>query len=236
MEDDKNTNRENVQDYSKVQYKQMILILLLTLIMSFVCSFLVFSSVKIISYGKNLNYNSIITKLPENPKGEDDKLVFKYIEKNIIGNGISIENAFPVSDEIGKMYTGSDYTFQFKLKVNNKARDIDYEITAEKMGGNNTLKDKYVKLYLESDGVSLLPLRSNGRIKTFDEFENATINKENSNEKKLFASKVSKEDVKRGYRDFVLKMWLTEGITMNAETSNKSFRIRINVYAKWVNE
>ena len=43
------------------------------------------------------------------------ELTFIYNENNGIGSGISLTDAIPVSDEVGKAYSTENYVFDFKL-------------------------------------------------------------------------------------------------------------------------
>ena len=76
---------------------------------------------------------------------ETGSINFIYEEVNKIGNGISIEDAMPVSDADGK--AGS--YFDFKVTSNTSVQDIafPYEITARVVDGSDDLSD-YVKVYL----------------------------------------------------------------------------------------
>ena len=236
-------NEEEQTD--KLQYKQLILIVLLTVIMVLVSLGLSFSIIRLLDGSKNMNFNTImipITPIPEDPKEpgkpskppvvDKDDFIFSYKEKETLGNGILIENMLPTTDEVGRALVGDYNTFEFTLYFGKKSKNRYYEITAE-MLNNCTLDSKYVKIYLESDEVVLdNVLRSNGRIKVFSEYSNATINKNNSREKVIHSGNITKDDVKRGYKNFTLKMWFSEDAPLNDQTMNKMFAVRINVYAK----
>ena len=64
-------------------------------------------------------------------------------------NKISIENALPLEDEIGKKLTNDNQVFDFTvdIKVTGK-QTIAYEVTGEK-DSESTLDDNAVRLYLE---------------------------------------------------------------------------------------
>ncbi len=74
------------------------------------------------------------------------KLTMTYTENT---NGISIVNAVPISDDIGKKLNGKDEYFDFTVGTIIKGTaTVLYEISAEK-DINSTLKNDEVKLYLE---------------------------------------------------------------------------------------
>ncbi len=227
---------ERKAERDKLQYKQLILIILITVIMILVSLGLSFSIIRLLSSGKNMNFNTImipITPVPGDP-GHVDKedFIFSYKEKETIGNGIYIENMFPTTDAVGKNLIGEYNTFEFSLYFGNKSKNRYYEITAEMMN-DCTLSGDHVKIYLESDDVPLEnTLRPNGKVKVFSDYENATANKNNNREKIIHSGKISKEEVKRGQKDFILRMWFSEDAPLNNQTLNKKFSIKINVYAK----
>ena len=75
-------------------------------------------------------------------------LKFLYTENTGVGNGISIENAFPVSDTVGKSYSTENYVFDFKVEETNTGKDeIPYEVTLRKKS-TSTLSESNVKVYL----------------------------------------------------------------------------------------
>ena len=80
-------------------------------------------------------------------------LKFLYTENSGTGRGISITNAFPVSDEIGKSYATDNLVFDFKIEgTNTGIEEIPYEITLRKKS-DSTLSEDAVKVYLtEKDG------------------------------------------------------------------------------------
>lgn len=227
-------NEEEQTD--KLQYKQLILIVLLTVIMVLTSLGLSLAIVKMLSGGKNMNFNTImipITAVPGKPgETDDDDFIFSYKEKETIGNGIYIENMFPTKDEVGKALVGDYNTFEFTLYFGNKSINRYYEITAE-MTDECSLPSQYAKVYLESDGEMLDGIsKNNGKIKVYSEYNNATVDKSNNREKVIYAGNITKTDVARGHKNFTLKMWFSEDAPLNNETMDKKFVLKINVYAK----
>ena len=75
-------------------------------------------------------------------------ITFLYTEVSGVGRGISIKDAYPVSDSVGKAQTGEGKVFDFKVTSNTmNDASIPYEVTARKKY-NSTLDDSAVKLYL----------------------------------------------------------------------------------------
>lgn len=233
----KEIKKQNEEDQSdKLQYKQLILIILITVIMVLASLGLSLAIVRMLSGSKNMNFNTImipIKPVPGKPgQTDDDDFIFSYKEKETLGNGIYIENMFPTTDEVGRELVGEYNTFEFSLYYGTKSKNKYYEITAE-MTDECTLGSENVKVYLESDGEVLdNVIKKNGRVKTFAEYENATVDKKNNREKLIYGGKISESDISRGHKDFTLKMWFSEDAPLNNQTMNKRFVIKINVYAK----
>ena len=140
---------------------------------------------------------------------------------------ISLENAFPVTDEVGKSLQGDKVQY-FKLKFNKNAIGVKYVITVQK-DINSTLDDEYIKLYLVSNNKINNCYRDNNRVKTFNEY-----NEYNKNERILYESMITKDDISLGYKEFVFKMWLSEDLKLDNSdylSDTKIYGLRVNVYA-----
>lgn len=236
MDEDKELEIKNENEPDKLQYKQIVLIVLLTVIMVLASLALSFSAIQMMSLGKNLNYNSIIAIVPSGPDDDDpkpDSFYFKYEEVDKASNGIYIKNMSPTKDEIGSAFKGVNMTFEFKVRFGKKTVGKYYEIVVEKQPISN-LDSKYVKIYLESDD-KVLPtvINNNGRIKHFTDYPSASIDPNNDNMRMVYSHTITKDDIKKGYKSFVLKMWLAEDAPINAETMDKTYVVKVNVYAKW---
>ena len=101
----------------KLQYKQFVLIILLTVIMVLVSLGFSFSIITLFQDSKNLNYNSLI--VPIIPNVNTEEITFSYKEKEIVGNGVVLQNAFPMSDKDGMNLAGENNTFAFSLYFGN---------------------------------------------------------------------------------------------------------------------
>lgn len=246
-----------IEQTDKLQYKQLVLIILLTLIMVLVSLGLSFSIINLLSGEEKSNFNTIlvpITPVPGKPEDPgDDKpgkpgenkpgkppisnkeIVFRYEEKDFIGNGILIENMFPTSDAVGKALVGEHNTFDFVLHFGKNTLNRYYEITAKKQD-SSTLDGRYAKIYLESDGQVLNNIMDgNGRVKAYNDYNTASVlsgqpSSVRAKEKLIYSSKVSHTDFKKGYKNFRLKMWLSDETPANELAVPKEFSIKINVY------
>ena len=164
-------------------------------------------------------------------------ITFLYTEVTGVGKGIKIEDSLPISDDQGKLLTGSGNVFEFKITSDTLSNtSIPYEVTARK-SSNSTLDEKAVKVYLtEVDGEeSELLLDNYSNLKETD-----TTIPEGIVEKTLYKGKVPANTTKYE-KNFKLRMWLDEGIDFSPvkdEDGNdtypyngKSFTLTVNVYA-----
>ena len=159
----------------------------------------------------------------------DSPIKYVFNEDLTNGNYIHLTNQFPIKDEVGRKLTGEYKTFDFKLEFNKGSLGALYDITLEKME-NSDLENSWIKVYLESDGVALnQSIRDNGRVKTFNDYASYS-NKEN--EITLFQGTVTSSDIAKGYKDFTLRMWISEDVkVVNEEYESKTIVARVNVYA-----
>lgn len=140
-------------------------------------------------------------------------------------NGIFIENASPVSDEVGKNLSASGEYFDFTVKTTViKGKPITYEITAIK-DADCTIPDQDIKVYLEK--------QVNGTYeqlvepKAFEPIKKKTNIGSPANSMVLKRVK-TKNSVVDNYR---LRMWVNEKAVIQ---DIKTYAIKINVYGKIV--
>ena len=159
----------------------------------------------------------------------DSPIKYVFNEDATQGNYIYLINQFPTKDEIGRKLEGEYKTFDFKLEFKDKALGASYDITLVKTDKSN-IENNWVKVYLESNGNALNEsIRPTGRVKTFNEYKNYS-NKEN--EIILYQGVVTANDVAKGYKDFTLRMWISEDIKLeNMEYTSKTIVATVNVYA-----
>ena len=154
-------------------------------------------------------------------------LKFLYTENTGVGNGISIENAFPVSDTVGKSYSTENYVFDFKVEGTNTGKDeIPYEVTLRKKS-TSTLSESNVKVYLtdmteDSDIEILEPT-------LYSDLTRTNIEVGDEIEKTLYNGSVL--GGKLTYlKEFRLRMWIDETSNQD-EINGKTFTATVNVYS-----
>ena len=129
---------EILQKEEQEQKRLLIFVLIFVLLTLFV-SFAGFSLFKI-KQGSN---NNIINA---------GAVAFSYSERT---NAISMINTYPMTDEVGKKLSGIGEYFEFTISTrieSAKISNITYEITLTPIENENTLDEKYVRVYLEEDG------------------------------------------------------------------------------------
>lgn len=175
-----------------------------------------------------------------NPSKQPVNNIFSHyydVEKQIIhfvydterGNYIDLKNQFPTLDEVGMNFEGDKYTQDFRLRFDASALLVHYSIVAVK-SPESDLDDDWVKTYLIADGKALPNcFRENGRVKTFNEYSDYYGN---SNEKILYQGIITYNEAKRGYKDFTLKLWISEDVEVfNEDYLEKNFKMSIKVDA-----
>ena len=154
-------------------------------------------------------------------------LYFTYTEGDFVTNGIKIDNAFPISDDIGKSLIGDNKYFDFVVNGETTIGDIDYEIVVLKED-SSTLQDKYVKIYL-TDITSGTEIPSDivlneEKVKTYEELQSST----KQSGKIVYLGKV-KNNTFNYQRKFRLRMWMSDNVTMEDDIFGKSFSVKVNV-------
>ena len=155
------------------------------------------------------------------------KINFLYTEVSGIGKGISLTDAFPISDEEGKLQTGEGKVFDFKITSTIEMNSsISYEVTARKKSDSTFDEDK-VKLYLtEVNGTEQEIL--------LDKYSNLTQTNtkvpDGVVEKTIYEGEVS---ANTNYeKNFRLRMWISNDTDFSdGSMNNKTFTITVNVYS-----
>ena len=173
------------------------------------------------------------------PKTVESSISFQFTPPTgyvIDEKGIYLINQFPTRDEVGKLFQGNNYVFNFALILGKKAAGAYYEITAVP-NKDNTLDPSYAKVYLEKNNKGVdMSYRPNGRVKVFTEYPNSEY--EEAVGKVIYKGTVTEEEVKNGKINFVLRMWVSEDVKINEENmmeyGYKKFGVRINTYATFL--
>ena len=152
-----------------------------------------------------------------------DSITFLYEEINQQGNGISIENATPVSDTVGRQ--GQAFNFRIISTATNTI-SIPYEIDVRKKDGSDNL-DSIVKLSLSKvDGNNQ---ETEVQLSKYSDL--TTVTKNNHQEKQLHMDKVPANT--NGYsQQYRLRMWIDENADFSTGNYNeKTFSVTVNVYS-----
>ena len=156
------------------------------------------------------------------------KINFLYTEVSGIGKGISLTDAFPISDEEGKIQIGEGKVFDFKITSTIEMNsNIKYEVTARKKSDSTLAEDK-VKLYLtEVDGTEqeILLAKYSSLPQTSTKVPDGVV------EKTIYEGEVS-ANTSNYEKNFRLRMWLDNDTDFSdGSMNNKTFTVTVNVYA-----
>ena len=155
-------------------------------------------------------------------------ITFLYTEVSGVGKGISLTEAYPVSDSIGKIQVGEGKVFDFKVTSNIEMNsNIGYQVTARKKTGS-TLANSAVKVYLtEVNGTEQELLLS--KYSELDQTDKVDSNK--FDERILYEGTVP-ANTKNYEKNFKLRMWVDENTDFSDGSMNdKTFTLTVNVYA-----
>ena len=167
-------------------------------------------------------------------KGTTDNVVktgsitFLYTEVSGVGKGISLTEAYPVADSIGKVQVGEGKVFDFKVTSNiSMNSSIGYQVTARKKTGS-TLANSAVKVYLtEVNGTEQELLLS--KYSELDQTDKVDSSK--YDERILYEATVP-ANTSNYEKNFRLRMWVDENTDFSDGSMNdKTFTLTVNVYA-----
>ena len=95
-------------------------------------------------------------------------ITFSYTETT---NGISLENALPITDEVGKKLESGDKNngyFDFNVSCTMAGySNVFYEVFATKLAVENELEEKYVKVYLTDGSTDQAITGYDGEVPTY---------------------------------------------------------------------
>lgn len=173
----------------------------------------------------SLSFSLYIKRQKEAIKKDDriSRISMNYTENT---NGISIENAMPIEDEVGMKQTNDNEYFDFTVNYNVVGNaKVEYEIAAVK-DSSSTIDDNDVKLYLEEQ-------KSGTYVKTLEPKKFTPISSSTSVGSPK-NSMVLKRVVKSasGSSNYRLRMWIKKEANVQAD---KKYTVKINVYGKQIN-
>ena len=153
-------------------------------------------------------------------------ITFEYLEGDSV---IDINDALPVSDEVGVKQTKS-FDFQVSSAIRGNTT-VFYEVRAKSLTVDNKIDNQYVKIYLEEkDGDDFSTVLSPT---TFKENPNTSLTNisVDTNTMLLYSGRFSgKKATTTNYSDeFRLKMWLSDKYLI--DDVSRSFKIKVLVHA-----
>jgi len=155
-------------------------------------------------------------------------ITFLYTEVSGVGKGISLTDAYPIADSIGKVQVGEGKVFDFKVTSNiSMNSNIGYQVTARKKTGS-TLANSAVKVYLtELNGTEQELLLS--KYSELSQTDKVDISK--YDERILYEATVP-ANTSNYEKDFRLRMWVSDDTDFSDGSMNdKTFTLTVNVYA-----
>ena len=155
-------------------------------------------------------------------------ITFLYTEVNGVGKGISLTDAYPIADSIGKVQVGEGKVFDFKVTSNiSMNSNIGYQVTARKKTAS-TLANSAVKVYLtEVNGTEQELLLS--KYSELDQTDKVDSSK--FDERILYEATVP-ANTKNYEKNFKLRMWVSDDTDFSDGSMNdKTFTLTVNVYA-----
>ena len=155
-------------------------------------------------------------------------ITFLYTEVSGVGKGISLTEAYPVADSIGKVQVGEGKIFDFKVTSNiSMNSSIGYQVTARKKTGS-TLANSAVKVYLtEVSGTEQELLLS--KYSELSQTDKVDISK--YDERILYEGTVP-ANTANYEKNFRLRMWVSDDTDFSDGSMNdKTFTLTVNVYA-----
>ena len=155
-------------------------------------------------------------------------ITFLYTEVSGVGKGISLTEAYPVADSIGKVQVGEGKVFDFKVTSNiSMNSSIGYQVTARKKTGS-TLANSAVKVYLtEVNGTEQeLLLSKYSELSQTDKVDSSKFDERILYEATVPANTANYE------KNFRLRMWVSDDTDFSDGSMNdKTFTLTVNIYA-----
>ena len=155
-------------------------------------------------------------------------ITFLYTEVSGVGKEISLTDAYPVADSIGKVQVGEGKVFDFKVTSNiSMNSNISYQVTARKKTGS-TLANSAVKVYLtEVNGTEQeLLLSKYSELDQTDKVDSSKFDERILYEATVPANTANYE------KNFRLRMWVSDDTDFTDGSMNdKTFTLTVNVYA-----
>ena len=155
-------------------------------------------------------------------------ITFLYTEVSGVGKGISLTDAYPVADSIGKVQVGEGKVFDFKVTSNIEMNsNIGYQVTARKKTGS-TLANSAVKVYLtEVNGTEQELLLSK-----YSELDQTDKVDSSKYDERILYEAIVPANAANYEKNFKLRMWVSDDTDFSDGSMNdKTFTLTVNVYA-----
>ena len=155
-------------------------------------------------------------------------ITFLYTEVSGVGKGISLTEAYPIADSIGKVQTGEGKVFDFKVTSNiSMNSNIGYQVTARKKTGS-TLANSAVKVYLiEVNGTEQELLLSK-----YSELDQTDKVDSSKYDERILYEAIVPANTSNYEKNFRLRMWVSDDTDFSDGSMNdKTFTLTVNVYA-----
>ena len=149
-------------------------------------------------------------------------MTMNYVEGE---NGLTIENAIPMEDAVGKSLIGEDEVFDFTIDVNmTPGQGLIYEIAAKKTEypEEQAIKNEDVRLYLESSNTKGSGYTQEMAPTSFTPLENDTTI--GSKKGEMLLATVGVTESKTTY--YRLRMWVSKDFVLTG--ISKKFTVTIS--------
>ena len=161
-------------------------------------------------------------------------LSFVYDEQRAEGNQVTLTNAFPMTDDQGKVQTGENNVFEFQITATTKGAPISYEIYLTKEE-SSTLSEQVVKTYLtkvtDNSETAVVDTRNQREINLYSELGDTTLVAQG---KTLYQETIPASQATYN-QTFRYRMWIDEDASQMQDGewiyNGKSFSVKVNVYA-----
>ncbi len=141
-------------------------------------------------------------------------------------HGITITNAMPITEEVGKTLSGENETFDFTIDISMTGNQaLIYEITAVKQE-SSTLENDDVRLYLQSGTTPNSYTKEVLQPTKYTPLDND--DKYGAKKGEMVLATIGETSTKTTY--YRLRMWVDKSYILSGVS--KSFTIKVNAYGK----
>lgn len=154
----------------------------------------------------------------------ENEVIFNYSDGYGSKSVISLKNARDISDDVGKIQSGSGNYFDFNISGKTNGKIKKYMILLEKDEMLSTINDSDIKVYLTKVYGSMEEVLFSS-IPTMNNLEEITIN--GKVYKVLYTSDIKEDSMMSFSDDYIFRMWIRE----NADDYyGKSYSLKVHVY------